>query len=103
VLDRRLLAAGQGEQVVDQAGHAVAGPLDHGHGVAQVVGVGPGVGQGDVDVGADDGQGVAQLVGGVGDELALGGEGRVQPGQHGVEGVGQLLELVVGAGQLDPA
>jgi hypothetical protein len=42
-------------------------------------------------------------VGGVGDELALGGEGGVQAGQHGVEGVAELLELVVGAGQLDAA
>jgi hypothetical protein len=42
-------------------------------------------------------------VGGVGGELALGGEGGVQAGQHRVEGVGQLLQLILGAGQLDAA
>src|SRR4029450_4963062 len=66
VLEGRLRAPGQGEKVVDQAGHAAAGPFDHGDGLAEVLGVGVRVGQGDVDVGADDGQGVAQLVGGVG-------------------------------------
>src|SRR4029453_18411919 len=68
VLEGRLLAPGEGQEVVDEAGHAVAGPLDHGHGVAQVVGVGVRVGKGHVDVGADDGQGVAELGGGAGGE-----------------------------------
>ena len=48
------------------------------------------------------GQRGAQLVRGVGDEPALGVEGDVEPGQHVVEGVGQLLELVVGALEVDP-
>ena len=39
----------------------------------------------------------AQLVGGAGDEVALGGERGLQPGQQPVEGVGELAELVVAA------
>jgi hypothetical protein len=91
------LAAGQGEQALDQALAALVG-LQHppGHG-PQLVGGGVRVGQGHVDLGAGDGQGGAQLVGGVGHEPALGLEGGVQAPQHLVEGVGQLLELVLRA------
>ena len=39
---------------------------------------------------------------GVGDEATLGGEGDVEPGEHGVEGVGQPLQLVVRPAELDP-
>lgn len=39
---------------------------------------------------------------GVGDEPLLGGEGPLQAVQHVVEGVGQFLQFVVGAVQLDP-
>ena len=61
--------------------------------------LGAGIGQGDL---ADDplaGQRGAQLVRGVGDELALGAEGCLQPGQQRVEGVAEFLELVIGAGE----
>jgi hypothetical protein len=47
------------------------------------------------------GQRGAELVGGVGDEAALAVEGAVEALQHGVEGVGQVLELVVGPLQGD--
>jgi hypothetical protein len=40
-------------------------------------------------------------VGGVGGKAALGVEGGVQAGEHPIEGVGQLLELVVGPLQGD--
>ena len=41
-------------------------------------------------------------MGGVGHETALGLEGGVQPAEHLVEGVGQLLELVLGPLEVDP-
>ena len=39
----------------------------------------------------------AQLVGGVGGESLLLGDVRFEPREHGVEGVGELAELVVAA------
>ena len=42
-------------------------------------------------------RGGAELVGGVGDELALGLERGLEPGEQAVEGVPEFLELVVGA------
>jgi hypothetical protein len=95
------LAAGQREQPLEQplaAAGGVADPFGHG---AQLRLGGVGVGQGDVDFGAGDRQRGAQLVGGVGGKAALGVEGGVQAREHLVEGVGQLLELVVGAVQGD--
>ena len=44
----------------------------------------------------------AQLVGGVGREPLLLGDVRLEPREHGVEGVGELAELVVAALQPDP-
>jgi hypothetical protein len=40
----------------------------------------------------------AQLVGGVGGEPLLFGDVRFEPREHGVEGVGELAELVAAAG-----
>jgi hypothetical protein len=57
------------------------------------------VGKRDLGQDALAGQRGAQLVGDVGDELALGGEGGLEPAEQPVEGVRQLLELVVGAVQ----
>lgn len=56
----------------------------------------------DLQQGAVDRQRGAQLVRGVADEPLLCGEGPLQPVQHVVEGVRQLLQLVVRAVQLDP-
>ena len=64
--------------------------------------VGLGVGQRDVDLGAHHGQRRAQLVRGVGHEALLGLERRAEPVEHRVEGVGELGDLVVGAGVADP-
>ena len=96
------LAAGQHQQSVHQPvgpdarlpDHLAHGPqLGHGRGR---------VAEGDVHLGADHRQRRPQLVAGVGDEPALAVEGGVQPGQHRVEGVGQLLELVRRPVQPDP-
>ena len=56
----------------------------------------------DVEQCLGDRQRGAQLVGGVGGESLLFGYVRFEPGEHGVEGVGELAELVLMALQLDP-
>ncbi|WP_345146080.1 hypothetical protein [Nonomuraea rubra] len=65
--------------------------------------VGVGVGEGDFEQGTQAGQGGAQLVGGVGDEVALGVEGGLQPGEQVVEGVAELGQLVGGAAEVQGA
>ncbi len=57
---------------------------------------------GDVEKRLRDRQRGAQLVGGVGGESLLFGDVRFEPREHGVEGVGELAELVAAALQLDP-
>ena len=57
---------------------------------------------GDVEKGLRDRQWGAQLVGGVGCEPLLFGDVCFEPREHGVEGVGELAELVLAALQLDP-
>ena len=57
--------------------------------------------EGDVDLGADDGERRAQLVRGVGDELPLRLERDLQAIQHRVELVGEVLQLVRRAVEAD--
>ena len=57
---------------------------------------------GDVEQGLRDRQRGAQLVGGVGGEPLLFGDVCFEPREHGVEGVGELAELVAAALELDP-
>ena len=61
-----------------------------------------GIVAGDVEQCLRDRQRGAQLVGGVGCESLLFGDVCFEPREHGVEGVGELAELVVAALQLDP-
>jgi len=96
------LAAGEGEQRVDQPFLLLAGdehPLVRG---AQGLDRGVGVRQRDLDDDPLPGQRGAQLVRGVGDEPALRLERRLQPGQQVVDGVAELLELVDRALQGEP-
>ena len=58
--------------------------------------------QGDLQLALEGGQRCAQLVGRVGGETARLGEGGFEPGQHGVESVSQVVDLVVGAPTLEP-
>ena len=99
---QRLLAAGEHHQRVEQALRPVGG-LEHdlAH-VAQVGDRGVGVGERDLDLGADHGQRRAQLVAGVRDEAALAVERGLQPVEHPVERVGELAQLVARAGHRDP-
>jgi len=96
-----VVGAGQDEQRVDEP-LAVPDRLADlgGHG-DQFVDRRARLGQDDVGSGAHQGQGGAQFVAGVGDELALGAERAVEALQHRVEGVGQLAELVARALQGD--
>ena len=57
---------------------------------------------GDLEQRLRDRQRGAQLVGGVGCEALLFGDLCLEPREHGVEGVGELAELVVAARQPDP-
>ena len=96
------LGVGQVQQGVDRLPVGAVGLQDPGQYPAQVLGRGLRVGQGDVDHRLRGGQGSAQLVGGVGREPAVDGEGPLQGGQHVVEGVRQVVDLVARAGQVQP-
>ncbi len=96
------LAAGEGEQCLDELFLLVAG-------FQQVLAGGPvagqggvGVGEGHLQQGAGEGERGAQFVGGAGDELALGVEGCLQPFEQAVDGVAEVFELVAGAGDGQP-
>jgi hypothetical protein len=94
----RLLGLGEHDEVVDNAAHPVQLVGDQGGGVAAVRRV---VAH-QLQVAADDRDRGAQLVAGVVQEPPLGGEGRLQPVEHVVEGAGQLGDVVV-AGDGDAA
>ena len=57
---------------------------------------------GDLEQSLRDRERGSQFVGGVGREPLLFGDVRFQLRQHGVEGVGELVELVIAAGHPDP-
>ena len=94
-----LVGAAEQEQrlgEVDRAG------VDGVEAVDELAGVAVRVVAGDVEQRLGDRQRGAQLVGGVGGEPLLLGDVRLEPREHGVEGVGELAELVLAALQLDP-
>src|ERR1035437_6383978 len=96
------LAAGQGEQRLDEAfllgvgGEQLLADSPPGAGGARRVG------EGDLEQGAFPRQRGAQLVRGVGGETPLGVERGLQTREQVVEGVGEFLELVVGSVQGQP-
>ena len=88
------LAGGERQQRGDEPLHALVGVAhDVGH-RAQLVAVGVGIVERDVELGAHDGQRRAQLVRRVGHEAPLALEGGLEALEHRVEGVGQLAQLV---------
>ena len=99
---RRRVEAREREQVVGQPRHPVDRPLDHRGRPCPALGGRLGVRQRELEVRLDRRERRAELVRGVGDEAALRGEGEVEPREHGVEGVGEPLQLVVRAAELDP-
>ena len=94
-----LVGAAEQEQCfgeVDRSG------VDDVEAVDELVGVAVRIVAGDVEQGLRGRQRGAQLVGGVGREPLLFGDVRFEPGEHGVEAVGELAELVVAAREPDP-
>src|SRR5262249_59080813 len=96
------LAAGQGEQRLDEAFLLGVGGEHLRGDTAPGFGGGGGVIQRDLQQGALPGEGGAQFVGGVGGEVPLGVEGGFEAGEQLVEGVAEGFELVVGAAQGQP-
>ena len=96
------LAAGEGEERIDElrvifarVDCVLAGGSERVEGDVRV-------GQGYLEEGLAEHERGTQLVGGVGDEAALGVERRVEAGEQPVDGVAEVLELVVGAGECEP-
>ena len=90
-----LVAAAEQEQCfseVDRPG------VDGVEAVDEFVGVAVGIAAGHVEKRLRDRQRGAQLVGGIGCESLLFGDVCLESREHGVEGVGELAELVVGPG-----
>ena len=94
------VAPGQEEQLLHQRLHVLGLGLDGGDGFLQhlFVVLAPAVQH--LHIALDHRDGGAQLVGGVGDELGLLAVGGVHPGQHGVDGLLQPLQILVAGGQL---
>ena len=87
---------GQEQQVADQPLHVGgAGQQVTGEGASAGTSTAPDDGQGDLELRALGGQGALQVVGGVGDEVALAGAGGLEPREHAVHRGGQPADLVV--------
>jgi hypothetical protein len=97
----RLIVAREYQQCLDEPLGVIDGLADFGGHRHQFVARRLRLGEDDVDRGAHDGQRRAQLMACVGDELPLAGEGAVEPSEHGVEGVGELTQLVARSLQSD--
>src|ERR1022692_367899 len=95
------LAGGQGEQCLDEPLLVSAKGEGLLAGRAQGVGVGVGVGEGDFEEGSQAGEGGAELVGGVGDEVSLGVEGGFKAGEEVVEDVAPIGQLVGGLAEAE--
>ena len=96
-----LIVASEHEQYLDEPLGVVYGLADLGGHRHQLVARRRRFGEDDVDRGAHQSQRRAQLMARVGDELPLAGEGAVEPLEHGVEGVGELAQLVARSLQSD--
>ena len=93
------LAAGQGEEGVDELRLVLARVDGLLAGGSERVEGDVGVGQSYLEEGLAEHERGAQFVGGVGDEASLGVERRFEAGEQPVDGVAEILELVVGAGE----
>ena len=98
---QRLIAPGQYQQYLDEPLGVADGLADLDGHRDQFLARGLRPGQDDVHRRAHDGQRRAELMAGVGDELPLAGKRAVEPFEHRVEGVGELLQLVARALQGD--
>ena len=89
------------QEVVDQRAHAFGSATDDRAEFGELFFRRVGVRHGDLEVGADHRERVAQLVRCLLDEPPLALEGRVEARQHRVERVGQPSELVVRPAKVD--
>ena len=97
------LAAGEREQRFDQALLLLADGEQLLAGVPVGLDAGVGIAERELEQGALERERGAQLVRRVGDELSLRVEGRFEAAEQSVEGGAELLELVVGAFEVEPA
>ena len=97
------LAAGEREQRFDQALLLLADGEQLLAGVPVGLDAGVGIAERELEQGALERERGAQLVRGVGDELSLRLEGRFEPAEQSVDGGAELLELVVGPVEVEPA
>ena len=95
------VGAGDHEQVVGQAGQPLGLLAGAGHRAPQL-GHGPGAAVGQLQLGPEDGQRRAELVAGVGDEVALALQRPVDALEHLVERLAQPAHLVPGLGHGQP-
>src|SRR5699024_7665078 len=91
------LAAGEHDELVDEAGHALELIADELERVLAVLGI---IAH-DSEMTAHDGDRGAQLVTGVVEELPLPVEGGFEPVEHPVEGIAEVGDVIV-ALDLDP-
>ena len=91
-----------GKQVTQDARHAVGRAQRYVRVAAQVVPRSVLLGERNVEVRADHGEGVAKLVRGFGDVAALQGECRLESREQAVDRVRETLELVLGALEREP-
>ncbi len=96
---RSHLADGERQERLDGGFGPLDGSVDSGRHRLQLLGRPVRLGERDLDRGSHRRERRAQLVRRVGDESLLTGERGIEPLEHHVEGVGQLLELVIGAGE----
>ena len=101
--NRTSAVAGVDEQIIDERGHALGRATHDLTRQAKFLGLGVGVGEHDIKIRSDDGERVPELVAGLVDEVPLVLERLVEPGEHVVEGVRELLQLVVRPFELDTA
>ena len=100
-LVNEVVAAGKGEERVEEGGGGAALSDDLVE-VFAVLGVGAFAVEGELRGGEHDGDGGAEVVGGVGGELAEAGDGGFEAGEELVPGYGEVLDLVFGRGDREP-
>ena len=94
--------AGVDEQIIDERGHAL-GRATHDLAAERVPRPRRWGRRARHQIRSDDGERVPELVAGLVDEVPLVLERLVEPGEHVVEGVRELLQLVVRPFELDTA
>ena len=96
-----LVEARDQEQIFGQLGQPIDLFPGRANGGAQILGRALGA-VGQLELGSEDRERCAQLVAGVGDEYAFALQAGLEPIQHQVEGLAQIVDLVLGTRQGEP-